>query len=56
MKEQIVANLIAVINALNAVTVCGKNNLGNLGGSIGLLEETVAMLRNAEINVGKETK
>ena len=33
------SRLNAVIRALNLVTVCGKQNLANLSGSISVLEE-----------------
>lgn len=42
MKEKIIDELKAVINALNIVTVSGRNNLSNLGGSISLLEQIIA--------------
>lgn len=44
MKENIVQNINAVINALNNVTVCGKQNLYNLSGSINILEDIVSYI------------
>jgi hypothetical protein len=47
MKEELMQRIGAVVNALNQVTVSGKANLANLSGSIAVLEEVCAMLRNA---------
>lgn len=44
MKENIIQNINAVINALNNVTVCGKQNLYNLSGSIKILEDIVSYI------------
>lgn len=44
MKENIIQNINAVINALNNVTVCGKQNLYNLSGSISILEDIVSYI------------
>ena len=44
MKENIIQNITAVINALNNVTVCGKQNLYNLSGSINILEDIVSYI------------
>ena len=44
MNEQIQRYLTMAINALNVVTVCGKQNLQNLSGSIELLENVRAMM------------
>ena len=41
--------LAAVLNALNAVSVNGKQNLANLSGSIAVIEEVAAMLSDASI-------
>ena len=38
MKEKIMQELQAVVNALNTISVSGKENLGKLGGSISVLE------------------
>jgi len=46
MKDEIMNRLAAVLNALNAVSVNGKQNLANLSGSI---EEVAAMLSDASI-------
>lgn len=53
MKDEIMQRLSAVINALNTVTVCGKANLGYMGGSINVLEEVMAMLSNADVTEAK---
>lgn len=49
MKEEIMNRLSAVLNALNAVSVSGKQNLANLSGSIAVIEEVAAMLSGASI-------
>lgn len=49
MKNEIMQRLSAVINALNTVSVCGKANLGNVAGSINVLEEVMVMLDNVEM-------
>ncbi len=46
MKNEILQRLDAVLGALNRVTVCGKENLGNLSGSIVMLEEIGRMLQS----------
>lgn len=48
MKNEILQRLDAVLGALNRVTVCGKENLGNLSGSIVMLEEIGRMLQSVE--------
>lgn len=50
MKEQIIQRLNVVLNALNSVSVNGKNNLTNLSGSIAMLEEVAAVLSNAQFS------
>ena len=49
MKDEIMSRLAAVLNALNAVSVNGKQNLANLSGSIAVIEEVAAMLNDASI-------
>lgn len=49
MKDEIMQRLAAVLGALNHTTVCGKENLANLSGSIAVLEEVCGMLERAEI-------
>lgn len=49
MKEQILKNLAATIGALNSVSVEGKANLGNLLGSISVLENVMTTLSSCEI-------
>lgn len=39
MEQEIIQKIALVISRLNAVTVSGKNNMTNLLGSIGVLEE-----------------
>lgn len=46
--DKIIFNLMRVIDALNTITVSGKTNLANLAGSIGLLEDIAAQLRQTE--------
>lgn len=49
MKDEIMNRLAAVLNALNAVSVNGKQNLANLSGSIAVIEEVAATLSDASI-------
>lgn len=49
MKEKIMQELQAVVNALNTISVSGKENLGKLGGSISVLENIFMELSKAEI-------
>lgn len=49
MKDEIMNRLAAVLNALNAVSVNGKQNLANLSGSIAVIEEVAVMLSDASI-------
>ena len=49
MKDEIMNRLAAVLNALNAVSVNGKQNLANLSGSIAVIEEFAAMLSDSSI-------
>lgn len=46
MKEDILNSLAAVLGALNSITVSGKANLSNLSGSIGLIEDVYAKIRD----------
>ena len=50
MKDEIIKRITAVLSALNAVSVSGRQNLVNLSGSIAVLEEVVDMLNNAAIS------
>ena len=45
MKDEVINRLVAVLNALDNVSVRGKPNLANLSGSIAILEETRDILR-----------
>ena len=54
MKEQVLQNLSAVLRALNTVTVSGKENLANLGGSINMLEQIFSALSNADFKEHEE--
>ena len=49
MKEKMMQELQAVLNALNGVSVSGKENLGRLGGSISVLETILTELSSAEV-------
>lgn len=49
MKDEIMQRLNMVVNVLNNITVSGKANLTNLSGSIAILEEVGAILRDTEI-------
>ena len=60
MKEQIIEQLTAVINALDSIAVTGQQNRGNLYGSIETLRAIVQTLSSAEFaapeNDGEECK
>ena len=49
MKEEILNRLVAVLNALDNISVHGKMNLANLSGSIAILEEIMKSLSDCEI-------
>ena len=49
MKEEILQKINAVLTALNNTTVCGKNNLANLSGSIAILEEVYGVLYRSSV-------
>lgn len=49
MKNEIMQRLVGVLNALNNITVSGKVNLANLGGSIAVVEEVAEMLEGFDI-------
>ena len=49
MKDKIMQNIIAVLGALNNITVSGKQNLANLSGSISVLEEIAGILEGADV-------
>ena len=49
MKEKMMQELQAVLNALNGVSVSGKETLGRLGGSISVLETILTELSSAEV-------
>jgi hypothetical protein len=51
MRDQIINKISSVIVALNTVQVCGKNNLGNLAGSISVLENVRDELCGAKFEV-----
>lgn len=42
--EDNIKKISAVISALNKITVCGKQNLSNLSGSISVLEDVYAWM------------
>lgn len=54
MKNEIMQRLALVLGALNSISVNGKQNLGNLGGSIAAIEEIAGMLEGADIVVTAE--
>lgn len=49
MKEEIMQRLTVVLNALNSVSVSGKSNIGNLGGSIAMIEEIAGILGDTDV-------
>lgn len=56
IKDNVINNLNAVIQALNNTNVCGKNNLANLSGSIYSLEVTVEALKELEFIEPKDNE
>lgn len=56
MKNEIMQKLSAVINALNSISVSGKNNLANLSGSISVLEEVAITLNDAIVTEKEKEK
>ena len=44
MDQNITSNLVAVINTLNQISVCGKQNLMRMSGCIDALEHILAEL------------
>ena len=54
MKEEILNRLVAVLNALDNISVHGKMNLANLSGSIAILEEVRDNLLDCEITQPKK--
>ena len=56
MKNEIMQKISAVLNALNNISVNGKNNLVNLSGSISVLEEVANALNSATITQNNEAQ
>jgi len=50
-KEEIIGRLYTVIKALDSISVCGKQNLANLVGSIGTLEDIIQALGRLDANM-----
>lgn len=48
MKDKLMNSISAVINALNMISVSGKDNLANLSGSIAVLEQVLGDLSAIE--------
>lgn len=53
-KNEILKKLEMVLAALNNITVCGKQNLANLSGSIAILEEIGGVINNCDIAMNIE--
>ena len=49
MKDNIMQMLVAVLNALNEISVNGKANLTNLAGSIATLEDIATALNKCSL-------
>lgn len=49
MKDEIMQKLVVTLNALNSISVNGKQNLANLSGSIAVLEEITNVLSECDI-------
>lgn len=56
MKNEIMQRLVGVLNALNNITVSGKVNLANLGGSIAVVEEVAEMLEGSTLSSKAQKK
>ena len=56
MKEQIIEQLTAVINALDSIAVTGQQNRGNLYGSIETLASIAQALSSAEFAAPKDSE
>lgn len=54
MKNDILNKLALTINALNNVSVHGKPNLDNLGGSIAMLYEIQRIIEDADISSAED--
>ena len=54
MKDEVINRLVAVLNALDNVSVRGKPNLAILRGSIAILDETRDILLGCEITKKEE--
>lgn len=54
MKEEMIQKMTLVLNALNNISVSGKQNLGNLSGSIAIIEDVIAELQAAEVTQAGE--
>lgn len=48
MEQHVIQNITAVLNALNNISVSGKQNLGYLVGSISALEEIISALNKED--------
>ena len=53
-QHEVINRLVAVLNALDNISVRGKPNLANLSGSIAILEETRDILLGCEITKEEE--
>ena len=48
MSTEMIQQLAMVLNALNSTEVKGKQNMANLAGSIGILEDIIVSLQKPE--------
>ena len=51
--DEIKKRILSVINVLNQIDVCGKQNLINLYGSIEILEDSLHQLENLDNDIEK---
>lgn len=49
MKEEIMQKMVVVLNAMNSISVSGKQNLANLSGCIAVIEEITDILGKSDI-------
>ena len=49
MKQEILARLQGIYNALDHTEVSGRRNFNNMSASMGIIEELMAMVKRCEI-------
>lgn len=54
LKEELMQMLSVTLNALNGVSVAGKQNLANLSGSISMIEKVMERIANSTFTEATE--